>query len=364
MNILTRHVPCPERLNIELTTYCNLKCIMCRGSQAYTKDNKNYRHLKLDEFVSILSGIDLSRLKILNLAGNAESLLNPDILPILRLCRDKKIIVELITNGMHLTPQISRQILGCSSEIHISFGGSRKQTFESIRQGANFEQVCENIRTLSELKKYNSNQYPHIWLNPILMKKNIHELPEIIELAKELGCQGVSCSHLVVSSSELIEESLFFHKTECNTFLQKTETLAKEYNIALIIPEYFTTETSDEKETNGHKEAWKKCRFLWNYAILGIEGIEPCMMFKKIDFDGDLVRNKFMDMWNNNWYADKRYRLLTGNPPDICKMCKDPSVKDVNSIGSYFSEELLSEAIVYKQTLTTIPLSNELELSS
>ncbi len=162
MNILTRHVPCPERLNIELTTYCNLKCIMCRGSQEYAKENKSYRHLKLEEFVSILDGIDLSRLKILNLAGNAESLLNPDILPILSLCRDKRIIVELITNGMHLTSDISRQILGCCSEIHISFGGSNKVTFESIRQGANFEQVCKNIRTLSKLKASNNNQYPHI----------------------------------------------------------------------------------------------------------------------------------------------------------------------------------------------------------
>jgi molybdenum cofactor biosynthesis enzyme MoaA len=179
IDILTRKVPCPERLNVELTTYCNLKCIMCRGSQSYAKENKAYRHLKLEEFVSILNGIDLSRLKALNLAGNAESLLNPDILPILSLCRDKKIAVDLITNGMMLTPQISKQLLGSCSEIHISFGGSTKQIFESIRQGADFELVCENIRYLSELKKTNYIKYPYIWLNPILMKNNIHELPEI-----------------------------------------------------------------------------------------------------------------------------------------------------------------------------------------
>ncbi len=70
-----------------------------------------------------------------------------------------------------------------------------------------------------------------------------------------------------------------------------------------------------------------------------------------------------MDMWNNDWYADKRHRLLTGNPPDYCKVCKDPSVKDVNNIGSYFSDELLPEASAYSQTLTTMPLSEELEVS-
>ena len=70
-----------------------------------------------------------------------------------------------------------------------------------------------------------------------------------------------------------------------------------------------------------------------------------------------------MDIWNNDWYADKRYRLLTGKPPDYCKICKDPSVKDVNHIGSYFTEDMLPKAIAYAQSLTTIPLQKELELS-
>ncbi len=195
------------------------------------------------------------------------------------------------------------------------------------------------------------------------MKKNIHELPEIIELARKLGCQGVACSHLIVTSPELIEESLFFHKEECNAFLQKTEILANRYNISLIIPEYFSSESNCKEKNNGNIEPWKKCRFLWDHAILGIEGIEPCSSNKEVDFDGNVVKNRFIDIWNNDWYADKRYRLLTGNPPDYCKICKDPAVKDANNIGSYFAEEVLHEAAAYAKTLPSVPLSNELELS-
>ncbi len=88
INILTRNVPCPERLNVELTTYCNLKCIMCRGEQNYVKKDKLDKHLSIRDFNSLLNGVDLNRLKILNLAGAAEPLLNPDILSILALCRD------------------------------------------------------------------------------------------------------------------------------------------------------------------------------------------------------------------------------------------------------------------------------------
>ena len=363
INILTRHVPGPERLNIEVTTSCNIKCFMCRGINNYVQENNMSNFLTAEDFITVLNGTDLNRLKLINLAGNAESLLNPDIVPILNICRENKIVVELITNGTLLSPQISKLLLGSCSEIHISFGGSTKQTFEAIRQGADFELVCGNIRTLSELKESTSNQYPHIWLNPILMKRNIHELPDIIKLAQELGCQGVACSHLIVNSPELIEESLYFHKAECNKFLLEAEVLAKEHTIKLIIPKYFSDESSFDEGSNRNNEAWKNCRFLWNHAILGVEGIEPCGSFKNMDFDGNIIRNRFMDIWNNDWYANMRYNLLTGNPPDICKMCKDPSVKDVNNIGSYFTDELIPEAITYAQTLATKHLSKNLELS-
>ncbi len=357
MNILTKHVPFPERLNIELTTACNLKCIMCRGRNNYTKDNNADKFLTVEDFITVMDGADLNRLKVINFAGSAESLLNPDIVPILTLCRENNIIVELITNGMLLTPEISKILLGFCSEIHISFGGSRKKTFESIRQGSIFEVVCDNIRTLSKLKESNNNQYPHIWLNPILMKSSIQELPEIIELAKELGCQGVASSHLNVISRELIEESLFFHKEECNIFLKRATELADKYKICWIRPEYFSQVSESQEEKNINIEAWKKCRFLWNHAILGIEGLEPCSSINKVNFDGNTINNKFKDMWNNDWYANMRHRLLTGNPPDDCISCKDPSVKDSNNMKSYFAKEILSEALAYSHTLPVTSLT-------
>lgn len=319
---------------------------MCRGRQNYDKPNEEGRYLTIEDFIIILNGIDLTRLKILNLAGRAEPLLNPDIMSILTLCRENKIILEFITNGMLLTPQISELLIGYSSEIHISFAGSKKETFEAIRQGADFELICENIRSLSKLKEANNKRFPCIWLNPILTKRNIQELPEIIDLAKELKCQGVSCSHLVVNSPELIEESLFFYKEESNFFLQKAVELANRHKISLIIPEYFSTESNCRDKSN-KREAWKKCRFLWNHAILEIESIIPCSSNIEIDFDGNVIRNKFMDIWNNDWYANMRYRLLTGNPPRHCTNCKDPSVKDANHIGSYFEEEIFPDVLDY-----------------
>lgn len=73
----------------------------------------------------------------------------------------------------------------------------------------------------------------------------------------------------------------------------------------------------------------------------------PCSQNIEINFDGNLIDNKFMDIWNNDWYSNMRYRLLTGNPPQRCLNCIDTSVKDTNYIGSYFSEEILPYVLDY-----------------
>lgn len=350
LDILTKNVPTPVRLNLELTTQCNLNCIMCRGSKSFNNSYKVDKHLTVNEFTEFLKGVNLHRLKVLNLAGNSEPLINPNILQIISICRELRIIIEMITNGMLLTPEVSRQLLGCSSEIHVSFGGATKIIFESIRQGSNFDRICNNIRFLSQLKKEQEQEFPRIWINPILMKRNLHELTGMVELAKELDCYGVACSHLIVNSPELIEESLYFFQDECNQVLKEAKKVAEKNNINLLIPPFFSMNSQSEPHKTESVEGWKRCRFLWNHAILSTESFMPCGSLGVIDdFDGDVTKNKFEDIWNNDWYAHMRYRLLTGNPPEKCINCKDPSVKDVNHIGSYFEEDILIEHSKYSK---------------
>lgn len=354
-DILTRNVPCPQRLNIELTTECNLNCIMCRGGRDFKKIHDNHRHLTVDEFIKLLNGVDLNRLKLVNLAGNSEPLLNPDILPIISTCRRHGIVIEMITNGMLLTPDVSKALLGCTNEVHISFAGATQETFESIRHRADFSSICANIRALVQLKNDYFQEFPKVWINPILMKRNIHEAPAMIMLAKKLGCDGVAFSHLTVNTRELMNESLFFHKEECNRYLTKAKEIAEANSLCMIAPQLFSLSSELDQEALDPTQAWTVCRFLWNQALLGIETIVPCSSNLPIDFDGNVINNRFMDIWNNDWFAQMRYKLLTGTPPAQCRDCKDPSVKNVNHAGSYFTEDLLPGALATAERMKTAP---------
>jgi MoaA/NifB/PqqE/SkfB family radical SAM enzyme len=340
IDMLTKHVPCPSRLNLELTTMCNIKCIMCRGSKEYKNKYKSNRYLDYNSFIKVLEGVDLRRLKALNFAGNSEPLINPDIVSIIALCKELGIFIEMITNGMMLTPSISEQLLFCTVDIHVSFGGASKNVFESIRRGADFDLICANISHLNKLKKQFNQSIPRVWLNPIMMVKNVHELEDTIKLAKDLGCYGVAFSHLIVDSPELIDESLFFHKEECNNIIRKSKELANRLDIKLEIPHEFTI-GSDNITHRLPIEPWKFCRFLWSYAILGIEGIMPCCTIDEIVSDGDIFNTNFINNWNNDWYATMRYKLLTGEPPEVCINCRDSTCYDVNNPKSFFTTPIL-----------------------
>ena len=358
IDILTQRVPGPSRINIELTSFCNINCIMCRGKQQNVRVHKRECHLTVNEFIKILEGTDRCRLTSVVLAGDAEPLLNPDILSILSVLIKEKIFIEIISNGMLLGPEVSKKLIGNSREVHISFAGSNKSTFEFVRQGADFSQVCENIRFLSDLKRKYNNPLPYIWINPILMKKTIKELPETILLAKDTGCQGVACSHLDVESPELIEESLFFHQEETNYYLKKATEVANQNNIALTLPPSFGI-NSDQKTTR--QESWKTCSWFWNHVVFYIDGVIPCSGGVEIDFDGNVIENRFVDIWNNDWYANMRRRLITMDPPEECINCKNPSVKDINHIGCHFSDDMISKAVDYSQSLPILSILKEVD---
>ena len=59
--------------------------------------------------MKILEGVDLTRLKILNLGGNSEPLLNPQILQILAICRELNIAVEVAFQVYRHRPYKSRE---------------------------------------------------------------------------------------------------------------------------------------------------------------------------------------------------------------------------------------------------------------
>ena len=146
-------------LNVELTSYCNLRCKWCPISEAGTwgerpngfMDPEIWRGLLEQIYEGRRRGeISVGKLAVWN-AG--EVMMHPkfdDLLAILGEIRGRDSgfpFVSLLTNATKLTPDKARGIIeaGALDLIQFSVDGGTQQAFETIRRRASWDQVLENI---------------------------------------------------------------------------------------------------------------------------------------------------------------------------------------------------------------------------
>jgi radical SAM protein with 4Fe4S-binding SPASM domain len=114
-----------------------------------------------------------------------EPLLREDVFELLELARGKELQVHLITNGLLLTPQIAATLNQLGVRVMISIDGACRTTYESIREGADFDQVVRNARMCSERGLLEA-------INFTVLKRNYTEIPGILELAASIGTPKVT----------------------------------------------------------------------------------------------------------------------------------------------------------------------------
>lgn len=138
-------------LNLEFNSSCNLRCKWC--SLDHDKPRAIMSKEMLAHIMDMLAEGQLPNLKRIDLHNAGETLLHPDLpgmLTIIRRARqtlESKATFALLTNAMLLTPKKSEQIVRSRGidQMRFSLDGGTPERFESIRKGASWEKVRENI---------------------------------------------------------------------------------------------------------------------------------------------------------------------------------------------------------------------------
>lgn len=154
----------PVRMWVELTSYCNYRCIMCPNKDL-PKDQKGYMDWDLYQKI-----IDESKNFVfdINLAHRGESLLHPQIGEMIEYAKQNKLFTRLHTNGSLLTEKLSSRIISSGLDrISFSFDGYDKETYEKIRRGGDFHQTLENIQRFLEIKKQAQSKRPGVAIEVI-----------------------------------------------------------------------------------------------------------------------------------------------------------------------------------------------------
>lgn len=194
-------------LVIESTSRCNLKCEMCpRNSFKQTPGDID---LELFKKISkyFKSGMDI------NLAGWGEPLLHTDLMEMIRIAKTKNARVGFTTNATLLDSETSKKLIKSKLDfIDFSIDGATPETYEQIRKGAKFYNVINNIKNFIEIKESLESKTPSTSITFVMMKRNIHELPSMVELAKKLNVDVLTAKNFnVLTNKTDLDQIIFSH---------------------------------------------------------------------------------------------------------------------------------------------------------
>jgi tungsten cofactor oxidoreducase radical SAM maturase len=207
--LLQPRLPNAQKLYIEATTDCNLKCRTC------------IRNIWSDPIAPMASGtfqkiVDslpgLPELERVIFTSFGEPLTHPGILDMIAAVRKFDLAVTLGTNGLLLRPDISRQLIRLGVDrVMVSIDGGKPETYEGVR-GAMLSQVIENIEKLNELKLQMNSLLPTVGVEFVMIKSNASELDDLAKLAARLNVSRIVVSNVLPYTEEMRAEVLYGHE--------------------------------------------------------------------------------------------------------------------------------------------------------
>jgi len=150
----------PLYVLIEPVSSCNLRCPMCfQVDKSFTK--KPYMGIMdFGLFTRVIDECAENGTRAITLASRGEPTLHPRLPEMLSYLKGKFFEVKLNTNGTHLSEKLCRSIFENNIDILVlSIDSEIPDIFESIRYGADYKKVLNNIVVLNKIK---DEEYPEV----------------------------------------------------------------------------------------------------------------------------------------------------------------------------------------------------------
>ncbi|MFA4952595.1 MAG: radical SAM protein [Candidatus Pacearchaeota archaeon] len=169
-------------VTIEPNNLCNLNCIMC----PYKRMKRKKETMSMELFKKIVDESKKIGVKEIHLTQYNEPFTDKNIFEKLDYIRKSGLKSSFYSNGTLLNEEIIEKILKSPPDlIRFSVDGVKKETFESIRRGANFEEVISGIEKLYKRRNEMGEKFPIIEVFFTLLKENKDESKKFLEYWKD-----------------------------------------------------------------------------------------------------------------------------------------------------------------------------------
>jgi len=157
----------PIHVDIELSTFCNLKCPFCfyRVDKYDKKIEKGFINFELyKKIIDEISGKVFS----LRLSLKGEPTLYPNLIEAINYAKNKNIKeVSMITNAGKITPEFFKELMNAGIDcITISFDGLYEE-YEKNRYPLKFNEMYEQLKKYKEIKEKADKVKPVIKIQTI-----------------------------------------------------------------------------------------------------------------------------------------------------------------------------------------------------
>ena len=307
----TRLKSFPRFIDLAITDNCNLKCIMCVRTNDPTIE---LSEMNFEQIKNIIDQVSEHATTIQLAGGLGEPLLHKHIFDAIRYSKKKGLEVLVTSNGTLLSEKNIEKLINSGLDyISLSIDGATKKTYESIRVGANFEKTINGIKNLCRMRDKEKANLKIEFVPVIMIGKNLHEVPALVRLAKEVGADGIAFSDVSYwvegESADNYAVRTAEDKKEIENIFKEAEKVGKEMDIDVRLPPL---------ELSGDKI---DCYQPWYMLPITTKGdVRPCCGVHNI-FMGNIFKQSLEEIWNGEKFIEWRRRMRSKNPPEPCLNC-------------------------------------------
>lgn len=288
--------------NVEITTWCNLKCQGCTRTIGLNAGTWVNRHMPIERFRAILAHMPASF--TISLQGVGEPTLNPDFMEMVKAAKASGKVTNIytITNALSRSEEFFRDAVAAGlNMVTISVDSLDPIVAERCRAGTDVVKLTERLRAFRDLPAT-------MMISLVVSRFNIHEVEATLEKLNAIGGYAVGIQPFVDTppiEASLPDDVLIELKRKLISNAGRFDRLTLGFNA-----------WPDEPFAD-------LCPAPWSLPMVDADGyLLPCCFHGDPEALGkaDLAKHRIGDLWRGE-SIQSFLRAYVDGAPEFCLRC-------------------------------------------
>lgn len=320
----------PVVVNFGTTSRCNINppCVMCMRNKASHDQDLPWRTL-------LRAGYLADSASTLLLHGVGEPLVYPRLFDIAKLASHDAMTL-FTTNGL-LIERYVKEIFEYITKISVSIDAATSHTYKKLRHH-DLDRVKNGIKQIVSLKKAKKQSTPVIDISMCLMRSNVKEAAQFVEMGAELQVDTVHFYHMNMEPEyDWRIEWFDYQKEHCNLAPDEHDEAiinalerAKQLKMPVIFdgkPLFnrdYEFRFADNPSAPPLPENLPICVMPWRNIQINSDGTLMNCCYQRGGI-GSLEESTFAELWNGKIQKAVREGIVSGNFHKLCKNANCPA---------------------------------------